>query len=244
MKVKRHIGARTALLLLAGLVTVTHARVYWRWGAAADSDRTLEAAGGKMAYQAEVNVNGGRGRVTVFAFDSLVGDVKRELGQAFGTTFAGSGATMAMATVKKSGHVIRLIAVQLGDRFQTLVMKFDQTAAEHKKTGDRPKEHLMSEVPAYPGSEPAFYAANDDTKTGLAVSDAAGSPDDVQRYYASHLKSEGWQRQVSTDAPPGQAFSSMRIYQQGPRICCVHAIQSPQTGHTRITLLHKRHEVK
>ncbi len=241
---RRHIALRTALLLLA-VVTVTQARVFWRWGSAADSDRALEAAGGKLAYRAEVNVNGGQGSLSVFAFDSLINDVKRELGRAFGTTFTGTGATMAMATVQKSGHVVRLIAIQLGDRFQTLVMKFDQTAAEHKKTGDRPREHLMSELPAYPGSQPAFYAANEDTKTGLAVSEAAaGSPDDVQRYYASHLESEGWQRQAPADAPPGQALSSMRIYQRGPRICCVHAIQSPETGRTRITLLHKRHEVK
>ncbi len=244
MTTKRHIAASVALLLLAGTASLSHARVFWRWGAAADSDRALEAAGGKIAYQADVNVNGGKGRLVVFAFDSLVDDVKRKLGRAFKTTFAGTGTTMAMATVRGGGHVIRLIAIQLGDRFQTLVLKFDQTTAEHAKTGDRPKEHLMAELPAFPGSEPAFFAANEDTKMGLAVSDAAGSPDDIQGYYENHLRSEGWQRKFPPDTTQGQALSSMRVYQRGPRICCVHAIQSSRTGRTRITLLHKRHEVK
>lgn len=245
MKARRHtILWMIALLLAGGGACVTQARVFWRWGSAADSDQALEATGGKAAYRADVNVNGGKGHLTVFAFDRMIGDVKRKLERAFDTTFTGGTATMAMTTIKDSGHVIRLVAVQLGNRFQTLVLKFDQTTAEHAKTGDRPRQHLMDEVPAYPASQPAFFAANEDTKMSLAVADAAGSPDQVQRYYEGHMENEGWERKTPPGVESGRARSSMQIYQRGARICCVHASQSPVTGRTRITLLHKHHEVK
>lgn len=233
-------------LIIAGLCSIAivcHGRIFLRRGSRAQSFRAMETAGGKIAYQATVNLNRGRGQLTVFNFDKAIGDVVRELGQVFNSDdFNYSGGTMASATISSNDQVLRLMAIRLNDYKQTLVFKFAQSPSEFKVSCKPPTYHLMKTIPAYPGSEPVFFAKDENTRMSMAVSRTQSAPGGVREFFEARLAASGWTPALS----PAKRGSTqgMTVYLRGPEICCVFVDSSAIPGECRITLLHKQQGIE
>lgn len=225
------------LLAAAG---VAQARVFWRWGAAAEGEKALESAGGRSIYTAPVAVNGGSGRLTVFSFAAPLGDVLGSLRQVYsGLAVRGDGSgTMATASLAADGHVLRLAILQLAAGPGTLVLQLDQTQREFEASRAAPARHPLTALPEYPAAEPSFFARDDHAGMSLAVAVAAASARDVQGFYSDRLTGEGWEPALKSAGGATVALG-MDLYQRGRETCCVFADATPNGG-TRITLLHKQ----
>lgn len=224
---------------------VLHARVYLRWGAAARSRSAIESAGGKAAYEAPVNVNGGEGRLTVFSFELPIEETLKRLRGAFpGSAFAFKGGSMATGEVRAHGHYLKLILMQLSDVGQTVVLNFDQTERAHRATQEAPVRHRMEAVAPFPGSQATFYAHNEDTNVALETSTTRASADEVQAFYREELIGAGWQSTLGKPLPLPQGHQAMQTYLKDGKLCLIHVMRSPAFGESRITVLHKRHDVR
>ncbi len=105
----------------------------------------------------------------------------------------------------------------------------------------------MNTIPAYPGSEPVFFAEDENTRMSMAIAKTNASTAGVRKFFESSLTASGWTlafpgnraRQTGLSAPSPQAHS-MPVYLRSGEICCVLVAPSKIPGHSRITLLHKR----
>lgn len=229
-----------ALMLPVILALMVRADVVERWGAASASVRAIGTLGAKAVYSAPVNVNGGRGTLTVLNLDKAVPDAVRELRRLFpSATFEHGGGSMALARVEAEGRAVRLVLFQPNAFNTTVIMVFDQSAAEAGASRASPALHRLTAVPEYPGSEPLFYAKNDETAVGLQVASTRGSPGDVLEFYRSSLAAAGWK-----PAPGEKAGGSLQLFAKGTDLCVVLAEAGEEDGTTRITLLHKSLQLK
>lgn len=247
--------------VLSAMTIVCDARVFLRWGSRAQSTMAIEASGGKMAYETSVVVNGGKGQLTVFSFDRAISEVIRQLSKIFNTdNFNYCRKTMGYALIDSGDTVLRLIVISLDDYRQTLVFKIEQSASEFKASIKPPDRHLMKTIPGYPGSEPVFFAKDENTRMSMAISKTQSAPAGVCDFFESRLISSGWRPALVagsalhhnktasgtgmegiSDALRG---SGMAIYLKGMEICCVLVDSSEVTGENRITILHKQPGVK
>lgn len=214
-----------------------------------------------MAYETSVVVNSGKGQLTVFSFDRAISEVIRQLSKIFNTdNFNYCRKTMGYALIDSGDSVLRLIVISLDDYRQTLVFKLEQSASEFKASIRPPDRHLMKTIPAYPGSEPVFFAEDENTRMSMAVSKTQSAPAGVRDFFESRLTSSGWtpalvapsalhhNKIVSGTATRGitdaLCDSGMGVYLKGMEICCVLVDSSEGTGENRITILHKQPGVK
>jgi len=222
-----------------------HARVYLRWGAAARSRAAIEHAGGKVAYDAAVTVNGGDGHLTVFSFGFPIGQTLQFLKRAFPSgRFEHKGGNMATGHVQAHGHVLKLILVQPSGVGQTVVMNFEQTEREHKATQRAPAMHRMKNISPFPGSQPTFYAHNEDTDVALETSTTPSDAREVQEFYHGELTRTGWHPALGPNAPLPHGQDGMTTYVKGGRLCVVHVMRAANANESRIMVLHKRHGVR
>lgn len=227
------------ILILFGLGTYyANARVSWHWGAASESNKALSTAGGSAVYSADIQLNGGNAHLSVFSFDLATDRLVNKLQNTFdGSSFEFKGGTMAFGLIKEGDTVLRLIILQLTAESQALVVKIEQSAADYEASIKPPNEHMIAEIPEFPGSTPVFYARNRDTALQLESSSTRSTPADVNRFYSDRLGAAGWQA-------PLQDASSLRLFMKGPAVCMVFATEPDKTGTSTITLLHKTHGVK
>jgi hypothetical protein len=233
-----------AALLIFSVALVSQGRVFLRWRGADRTNDALEALGGALAYQAPIVVNNGTGVLSVYAFDQSVRRLGAGLNRTFHTdAFKAAHGTLAVAALKVEGRAVRLVLMRAPQKQQTLVIKIEQSPSEARASAQAPREQGLPGIPAYPGSVPVFFAKNEDTQMGLAVSTATCLPADVDAFFQARLPGLRW-----TPALPRQRRATrdrvMRLYHKGPDLCCVFAESIGATGGTRITLLHKRHGIK
>ena len=242
----RHLFARlfaaAALALLLGPATV-EARVFFRWGAVGASNRAIEAAGGKIAYAADITLNGGDAELTLFSFQKPLAEVVQELRRAFGDgDFAYQGGTLAQAAVKAEGRVLRLAALRLDSYGQTLVFKVDQSQREFDAS-QTPAQRPESEgIPSYPGSTPVFYAADKNAQMSLSVETAAGVTESIRPALSAQLAASGWTPAIPARKP--KPASGMDVFLKNGEVCCLLVSPSSKPGEARITLLHKKNRVE
>jgi hypothetical protein len=236
-------AVRSSLLAALCVATVLRAspcsaRVFNRWGTAAQSTRALTEAGGRAVYESDVRVNGGRGTLTVMNFETPIRETVGTLAALFQARFEFSNGTMATGTAAANGHRLRLILIAPDSPGRTVLFKFDQSAADADASRKPEITPPLPGVGPFPGSAPEFSA--DDERGGyrFTVSRAAADPAAVEAYFASCLAAAGWA--VASPAVPRRTEASLRIYTKQSEVCVVQAQASARAGATRITVLHKR----
>jgi hypothetical protein len=239
MKKGRKYLLPVAVALVLACAIVCQGRVFMRWNAASQGAQAMEKLGGKLTYDAAMTVNGGRGRLMVFSFDGALAETTRRLSGAFGIDkFNGDSETMAIGSATSGDNVIKLIALSPGSETQTLVFMFEQSSADAKASGDVPQRHYMEVVSPYPGSDPVFYAKDDNTGMSLEISTTAAGAGDARAFFDSSLAGAGWK-----PAMPEQN-SGFAVFQRGSEVSCVLIAADETTGRNRITVLHKPLEIK
>jgi len=231
-------------LLCAGTV-ICHGRVFTRSGTVSDSTKAMLSSGGSLAYDTSITLNGGDGNLAVVGFNKKIQDLVEELGRVFKTKdVVFSGGTMGFITARSKGIVVRLTLINLpGDNQKTLVLKLQQTESEFQASSKPPKEHLLKDIPAFPGSEPLFYAADNKSNAGLAVSRTVSDPVTVKDFFSSRLSANGWTPALA--ASTGQKdLPGMKVFIKEREICCVLVDPLTTEGKSRITILHKRQGIE
>ena len=241
---------RKTLLLLSiiaamtATVLVCQGRVFFRWGSAAESLHTMESLGGKLAYQATVNVNGGGGQLAVFGFNRPIIQIVNDLARAFNIAhFSYAGGSMGCASVSTNGQTLRWVVLDMGSESQTLAFLIEQSDEDSRRSARPPEGQMLAAVPAYPDSKPVFFASDDNAGMSLAVSRASSNEEDVRQSMDNALIHDGWNpalpAAVGKGGPPG-----MKVYFKQQQICCVLVDTAEESGESRITILHKRRGMK
>ncbi len=230
--------------LCVAAVSEVGARVFRRWRSAGHAARALEGLGGASAYEADVSINNGSGRLTVFSFNRPIGAVFRDLRRTFDpATLSYAGGDMGFATFDSDGRQVRLVVIHLPEHAQTLVFKLAMTASSALETRRPPDRHRLTELPEYPGSVPLFFARDSRGGLGMATSTVRAHPELVQNYYRNQLTPSGWTRLAphEQENPSPRSAASLALYEKGRHVCIVYVEPSATNpGEARLTLLHKQ----
>ena len=244
MKNRLKYTALIAALLLGTGMMISQARVSLRWGSASDSTRALEGAGGSLAYESTITLNGGKGDLTIVGFEKKIGSVISSLSTLFNIhESVAPGSTMAFLTAHADGYVLRLIVIQLGHGEQTLVFTIRQTEADYLASTRPPEIHMLKDMPAFPGSDPLFYAVDDKSQAGVELSTTSSDTDAVHTFFAAQLAASGWVSSIPAPATAGTQ-PAMKVYMRDAEVCCVMVDPSESSAKNRITILHKKRGIE
>ena len=216
-----------ALMVLLIAAAPAQGRVFRRWQAADAAVRTLEAAGGKRAYEAPVSINGVDGRVTVLGFDASLPAVMRTAAGRFGFTEATPpNATLAVRRIDGARGTLDLVAaeVSLGRTLVFVLESTDTTGAG----AARPPDGLS----LYPGATPAFSARDRRARLQFCLAATPAAAAGVRAYYRAELTAGGWTPLTG----PGTA-DGLDVYLKPGGVCCVYA--APGRLGTDVALLRK-----
>jgi hypothetical protein len=239
------------LCLLTALPFPAEARVFLRWGSGARVERTLETLGGKTIYEARITLNGGDGNLRICAFERPMHEVGRDLEKAFGTDgLTGRAASMAFATTRLRGRVLRFVVLDLTGGRQTLVFVIEQTKREFTRSKSPPADGAVDGIPEYPGCSPVFKAEDHNTGTAFAVSQARAPAATIREFYRVRLAADGWKEAIS-QADAGRparisqpAGPSLIVCLKPGKLCCILAEENDFPGATRITIVHKTQRIE
>ncbi len=233
---KRQITYIITIIILT--TTSNHAKVFWRWNTTAESDNTIESIGGKVAYSAPVELNGGNGTLTVYSFAENINTVTKTLCRTFNTDkLKVKNSSMAMATITDNGTVLNLIAISMQPGGPTTLFKFEQTSKE-AASSKTPPQNPIKEIKQFPGSQTTFYAKDKETKAALAVTTAKTTVQAALDFYSSELPADGWSAPLSS-ANNHNPTGKLLLYQKNNQLCCIFAKKKANTKQTNITILYK-----
>lgn len=231
-----------SILALAVMVPASHGRVFWRSPAHTDGRRALDALGGRIAYEAPVIINGGRGHLSVFAFTEPLADVVRRLSQTpGGGAITYSGGTLAVGERANGKRIVRMVAFSLDPPGETLVCALDQSVEERERSRQPPGEEGLPGVPGFPGARTVFTAVNEESRMRLTHASTEAPVSAVRDFYHTALAAAGWSAFGPGSGTATVNGSGMGVYLKDHEILCVLANRPHPAGPTDITLLHKRH---
>jgi len=219
------------VLLLAGVTA--RARVFWRWGASGRARAVLEAAGGSLAYEADVVLNGGDGRLCVYGFRGSFAQVKTALARAFDEdAFRGRHGSMVLARIAQQRAALTLLLIRTPTG--AAAFAFEQPDGEKKH---RP-EHV-AQIPPYPDAEPLFSAVDEEADCSFGLARTAAAPGDVSAFYRQRLRADGW-RPVPVAAGATGNRPGMLMFQKARAVCTVYAARAKRSRTaTHIAIVHK-----
>ena len=239
--------SRIAVLLSTAVLCVwalsCYGRVFFTWGSVSNSEKALKALGGVLAYEAQVTVNSGSGHIRVFQFSRPIATVADQVRQAFGITNATfTGETFGLANVTADDKTLTFAVIHPTEEGPTVVFALEQSASEALKNQQIPNPGAVGSIEVYPASRPVFYAADENARMELQISQAGASVGDVTEHFHRQLTSGGWTplMPVSSDSPRGQLLVSARA----DDLCCVLISAQDAGDRVQITLLHKRQGMK
>jgi hypothetical protein len=224
-------------LLVVTVASVVHGRVFSRWKGRSDVVGNLTRLGGRVAYESEIRINGGEGRLTVLGFDDALdtihSQIRRILALPAGNPQEGSS---SLHILKGDTTTHRLVLLRFEKTGRALAIAIEQTHAEFLKSTKPPRTHLIKAIPPYPGSTPTFFAKDMNTKFCIASSTTTATTPAVLQFYERALSAKGWTASL-TDSQG--CVTEMPIYHRRSEICLllVTSGSTPNTQH--ITLLHK-----
>ena len=212
-----------------------NARVFTTIQSANAPFQSLLDSEGTSAYSSSANINQSEADLKIISFNISFTDTLKKLKGIFGVDFA-QGGTLARATIAGNQFVTRLIVINLGDLERTLVFAIRQNKDEYLKSKAPLVEHLLTKVPAYPGSTPISFLGNDDTSFSMETSEVIALPATVQAFYVEALASSGW----TTGIPllEGQKLPSYMTWIKKKKFCSVYANTNPD-GKTTISVIYK-----
>jgi hypothetical protein len=220
---------------LFSFVCVASARVFTSIKYADTSFQMLSDFGGASVYSAAVNINNSQANLQIFSFDSTLRDTLNSLKNRFGIDFSGGG-SFAKGQTNGDKFVTRFIVLNFGNSENTLVFAIRQNKYEYKKSKLPLTEHLLMNVPAYPGSDPVSFLGNDDTSFSMETSEVYASPVAVQTYYVNTMEALGWTTGVPLKA--GQKLPNYMTWIKAKKFCSVYANANP-TGKTTVSIIYK-----
>jgi hypothetical protein len=231
---------RSTLLLILLAVTagnLVHARVFSRWKGRSDVVGNLTRLGGTVAYEANIELNGGAGRLTVVGFDDALDTVASQIRRIMNLP------ERAMTSGNSSVHIMegaatthRLVLLRFALAGKALAIDIEQTNADFLASRTPPSKHRFKALPPFPGSTPKFFAENADTELQIAVNTTFAPAEAVRQFYDQELRAKGWTASLS-DAQGNT--TSLPLYHRRAELCCVFVAPSESTGIQQITLLHK-----
>lgn len=222
------------LLLAAPLA---QGKVFWRWRGGSSAD-AIEALGGRVAYEAPVRLNDGKGHLTALGFKAPLQDTWQQLGRLFGKQhFKPARRELAITSLEHQGRRLRLVALASAPG-ETLVFAFEQSPSEAARSKRPPSSPMLESIPDYPASRPTFLAVDERTRGSLAISETADDPGSVMAFYRSRLSSTGWTAALPEPGRPPSLF----VYTRGPQLCCV--LVTPRAGGHQIAVLHKERGIE
>ena len=238
--------SRSVLLAFAvclGSAPAAPAKVFMRWRVPGSTQRAIQALRGRTAYQADIRVNGGSGRLTVIHCDAPLDLAMARLARLRdegAPILAWQGEQLGFAMGFAENRVWRSLALAGSRPGTSLFFLFDQSRAAYAASLQATGRAAPEDIPRFPGAAPVWSMANEDTRTSLRSSACDRPPDSVIAYFNDALTAAGWQRLTGT-APGGAGLLLLR---REKRLCVVSADVDPDTGTTRITVLHKRIDLK
>ncbi len=212
-----------------------NARVFTTIQSANAPFQSILNSGGISAYSTGANINNSQADLQIISFSMSFADTLKKLKGIFGVELT-QGGTFAQATIEGSKFVTRLIVINLGDLESTLVFAIRQNKDEYLKSQTPLVEHLLTKVPAYPGSTPISFLGNDDTSFSMETSEVMALPATVQTFYVEALAASGW----TTGVPllEGQKLPNYMTWIKKNRFCSVYANTNPD-GKTTISVIYK-----
>lgn len=224
-------AAAYLLCFFALLGTTVQADVFMRIGSR--PERTLEQAGGRPVYQADVHVNGQPANLVLMGFDRSAGELApllaHKLGLPVPATSTVDGARIAGLS---NGHSMNLILLPGGKPDTTLALLVDQRAADAARANTR--NVVWPDLPHPVAATPVFSAVNLATHTTLTVATATATPEALQAEMQAGLQSDGWQT-----ATPHTQNGGLVLYKRGNAIMLVFTQTLIENGQTQITLLQR-----
>lgn len=239
-------GARARILptLVSLLVLLpalpSPARVFERWGSTSQGSRALENAGGKVAYQSRVTLNGAGGTLTVLSFDQTLRETVGTVAAVFGTRLAAPAGSMSTGTVARDGRRIQLILISPDAYNRTLLFMLNQTEREAAASKVPRDQDPAPGVSPFPGSAPQFSAEDEAGGYRCTVSKAVADPATIHAYFSAQLVAGGWSDPLAGQQATSAAGPALRWFQKGNEVCLVHTMPQSRGEATRITILHKR----
>jgi len=213
--------------------------------------KTMESLGGAVAYEAAVVVNGGSGQLTVFGFDQSLREVVRGLSKAFAIPgFTYSGGSMGYGSVTADGKALGFVAIRIEEQRKTVVFQIEQSEEDRRQSSVPPAASMLRAVPSYPESTPVFFASDGNSGMSLEVSRVRADEEAVRRFFAGALPGAGWTYafgptpDANDPALAAAGGPSLKVYLKKHQVCCVLVDASDVADETRITVLHKRHDLK
>lgn len=225
------------MLLLAIATTVVQGRVFLRWEGRADVIGNLKRLGGTVAYETEIQINGGDGTLTVIGFDDAMDTALPNVRSILKLpTNATPSSSSTLHFLRGDTSTLRLLLMRFENTGRAIAIAIEQTNAAFEASEKAPHKHLLKAMSAYPGSRPTFYAEDVNTKLRVAISSTTADGDSVRQYYDRELTSKGWTPSFKSQAG---LIPEMPLYHRKSELCCVLLTPSQSDQTQRITLLHK-----
>jgi hypothetical protein len=216
-------GVRQRIMLawIVSMILVavaSEAKVYLRWGAAGNIRRYVKGLGGKLAYEADLTVNGKNAGISVYGLPE---------------------------SNRSWGNSVRSISYNLGDTFASLtgVTLSGTPLLFHyqRQISEGRRQVSLFSLPRFPQSTEAFYVHDENADMHISVSRSHAEPSQVRNFYRGEMRAAGWHIPLSpNDASP----EGMTVFIREQEVACVAIEQVDNRTETRITLLHKRLHIK
>ena len=228
-----------ALLILAVLAPLAApALVFERWGARGNDPVRALMVGEHPAYTTAMKLNGGAAELEVYQVEGTVPQALERLISGYralgAQVFGVSGAKLGWGIVLDGGHVIRLLAANMGAHNTCMIFRMEQTAQEFARSQGVPPAPLPPDIPVFPGARWTQTIENEAAHSMTATATVGADPISVLRYYAEALPHAGW----TPGLGPRDQASSMFV--RGSEILVVNANSTGVRGQTVVIFLHKR----
>ena len=224
-------------LIVVSVASVVHGRVFSRWKGRSDVVGNLTRLGGTVAYESEIRLNGGEGRLTVLGFDDALDTINSQIRRILALPAANPGeGSSSLHILKGDTTTHRLVLLRFEQTGRALAIAIEQTHAEFLKSTKPPQTHLIKAIPPYPGSTPTFFAKDMNTKLCIAASTTTAATPAVLKFYERELNAKGWTASL-TDSRG--CATAMPIYHRRSEICLLLVTAGSTPSTQQITLLHK-----
>ncbi len=206
------------MLLMIMTALVADGRVFLRWGAAKHLARFVAGIGGKLAYSADLSVNGADANIAVYGLP----EAHRPWGN-----------SARSISYKQDNQKTTLTGLHLSGNSLLLQYQRQDTKAAAPKH--------RSSLPRFPQSKQVFYAHDETADMSVSISRSRAAPAQVRNYYEGSMQAAGWHLPAVSKATPP---AGMTMFIRKQEVACIGIEQLPQHRETRITLLHKKLRIK